>query len=314
MKVNVKEADQVIITSLVDNYTDRLMTSTEEVKRPPMGKGGVMGKPILAEHGFAALIEIRMDNETHKVLLDAGMTDISIFHNLESLELTLDDIEAIVLTHGHPDHDAAILQITQLLPKKGIPLIVHPDAFLKRRVRLPNGEEIIMPQLEEEPLLEAGARVIKNEGPYLLADGSLLVTGQIPRVTDFEKGFPLGYAEIEGEIRPDPLIRDDQAVAVRVRGKGLVVISGCAHAGIINSALYAMELTGETIVHCIMGGFHLSGPIFEPLIDRTIEEIKKINPKMVVPTHCTGTTALFRFHQEMPEAFVQSCVGTKFIF
>mgnify|MGYP001380794375 CR=1 FL=1 len=314
MRVELRKAQEVVITTLVDNYTDSLMGGSEEVKRPTLSRKGEMGKPLLAEHGFAALIEIRLDGDTHKVLMDAGTTEKGIFHNLESLELDLDDIEAIVLSHGHPDHNAALVKIIESLPVEDIPLITHPDAFLKRRIRIPGREEVILPEFKKESLEEAGAEVIKNREPYLLTGGSLLVTGEVPRVTDFEKGFPPNYAEIDGVVQPDPMMHDDQALVMRVEGKGLIVLSGCAHAGIINSTLYARELTGGDKVHVILGGFHLSGPLFEPLIDRTIAEIKEIGPKMVVPTHCTGSNAMFRFRQEMPEVFVHNCVGTKFVF
>ena len=223
-------------------------------------------------------------------------------------------MEAIVLSHGHPDHNAALVKVIEYLPTKGVPLIVHPDAFLNRRLKLPDNKQIIMPRFEEAPLEDAGAVIVKNRDPYLLADGAMLVTGEIPRVTDFEKGFPPNYAEIDGEIRPDPLIRDDQAVVLKVKDKGLVVLSGCAHAGIINSVLYAKGLTGEERVHAVIGGFHLSGPLFEPLVDRTIDDLKKINPKVLVPTHCTGSNAMFTIRKEMPDAFVHNCVGTRYVF
>ncbi len=314
MSIKLKEAQQVIITILVDNYTDALMSGSEEVKRPTLSKGGKRLEALLAEHGFAALLEIKAGSSTHKILMDAGVTEKSIFHNMKSLEIDLGGLEAIVLSHGHPDHNAAMVSLIQSLPQKGVPFIAHPDAFLKRRLRIPKRDEIIFPEFKEADLREAGAKVIKNREPYLMAEDALLVTGEIPRVTDFEKGFPPNFAEIGGEVRPDPVMHDDQAVVLKAAGKGLVVLSGCAHAGIINSALYAMELTGEKKVHAIIGGFHLSGPLFEPIIDMTIKEIRKINPTLIVPTHCTGTNAMFRFRQEMPEAFVQNCVGTRFIF
>ncbi len=245
MKVSLKEVEQLVITILVDNYADSFMSGTEEVQRPTLSRGGKLAEALLAEHGFATLIETTLEGETHKILMDAGMTKDSIFHNLKSLELDLNGVEAIVLSHGHPDHNAAMIKLVESLPEKSIPFIVHPDAFLKRRIRIPNREEVIFPEFKEAELEEAGAAVIKNREPYLLAGDSLLVTGEIPRVTDFEKGFPPNYAEIGGEVKPDPLVKDDQAIAIKVKDKGLVVLSGCAHAGIINSALYAMELTGE---------------------------------------------------------------------
>jgi 7,8-dihydropterin-6-yl-methyl-4-(beta-D-ribofuranosyl)aminobenzene 5'-phosphate synthase len=158
------------------------------------------------------------------------------------------------------------------------------------------------------------ALCVKTRQPYLLADNMMLVTGEIPRKTDFEKGFPQQRVLIDDEWQPDPLVRDDRAIVVNIKKKGLLVISGCAHAGIINTTLYAQQITGFSHVHAIMGGFHLAGKQCEPRIDRTVEELKLLKPELLVPSHCTGWRGIHAIAEALPQAFVSNSVGNLFEF
>ncbi|MGI0036552.1 MAG: MBL fold metallo-hydrolase, partial [Nitrososphaera sp.] len=143
----------------------------------------------------------------------------------------------------------------------------------------------------------------------------VLVTGEIPRANSFEKGFPNHYSEVDdGKIEADPLIKDDQAIILSVKDKGLVIITGCGHAGIINTLNYAKDLTGEDRIYAVLGGMHLSGGLFEPIIPRTIEELERLKPKFVVPCHCSGLKAVSEIARKMPDAFIQNSVGTNYIF
>ncbi len=112
----------------------------------------------------------------------------------------------------------------------------------------------------------------------------------------------------------DPLIVDDQALVINVNDKGLVVISGCAHAGIVNSVKYAREIAGIDRIQAVVGGFHLTGDFFAPAIEKTVHEFKDISPKTLIPSHCTGLRALARFAYEFPGAVVENSVGTTFRF
>jgi len=156
---------------------------------------------------------------------------------------------------------------------------------------------------------------VEERAPSLLLNGTVLVTGQVDRVTDFEKGFPIQTARsTDGGWEPDPWIWDDQAVVVNVRDRGLVVLSGCSHAGAVNVLRYAQALTGESKVHAFVGGMHLTGGLFEPIIPRTIAELVAIGPDVVVPGHCTGWRAANLLVTTLPDAFVQSNVGTRLHF
>ena len=144
----------------------------------------------------------------------------------------------------------------------------------------------------------------------MLIDDTVLVTGEVERVTEFERGLPGSQARTDAGWEPDPWIRDDQAVVAHVRDRGLVVLSGCSHAGAINVLRQAQRLAGVERIHAFVGGMHLSGPAFEPLIPPTLDELVAIGPDWVVPGHCTGWRAQHELARRLPEAYVQTSVGT----
>jgi 7,8-dihydropterin-6-yl-methyl-4-(beta-D-ribofuranosyl)aminobenzene 5'-phosphate synthase len=142
----------------------------------------------------------------------------------------------------------------------------------------------------------------------------LLVTGEVDRTTDFERGFPAHEAHRDGTWRPDPLILDDQALVASVSGHGLVVLTGCGHSGIVNILRYVRKLTGQHDIHAVVGGFHLSGRAFEPIIEPTCVALTEFDADYLVPTHCTGWRATHAIAARFPDAFVQNSVGTRFEF
>jgi 7,8-dihydropterin-6-yl-methyl-4-(beta-D-ribofuranosyl)aminobenzene 5'-phosphate synthase len=110
------------------------------------------------------------------------------------------------------------------------------------------------------------------------------------------------------------LILDEQALVVHVRGRGLVVLTGCGHAGAVNIARHAMRLTGVARLHALLGGFHLTGKVFEPIIEPTVNAFRELDPDVLVPAHCTGWKAQHRLAAALPDAFVPNAVGTSFTF
>lgn len=154
---------------------------------------------------------------------------------------------------------------------------------------------------------------MEAKGPHSLLDGELLFLGEIPRKTAFEKGFPQGYYR-EGEIEKWDPMEDDSAIVGHVAGRGLVVLSGCAHSGIVNTVNYAREVTGVEDVFVVMGGFHLTGEIFDPIIGPTVEALKELRPRYIVPTHCTGRKAAMELERQMPEQFLLNMSGTTMVF
>ena len=142
----------------------------------------------------------------------------------------------------------------------------------------------------------------------------ILVTGEIPRETSFEKGFLQHRVFVNGSWQSDPWVWDDRAIVINVKGKGLVVLSGCAHAGIINTITYAQRITGITNVYAVLGGFHLAGRENENRIEQTVKELKRISPKRIVPSHCTGWRGMRAIANVMPNAFVWNSVGNLYKF
>jgi 7,8-dihydropterin-6-yl-methyl-4-(beta-D-ribofuranosyl)aminobenzene 5'-phosphate synthase len=160
-------------------------------------------------------------------------------------------------------------------------------------------------------LARSGAEIIESDKPLFLGQETILVTGEVERTTPFEKGLPNATLDRDGKEEKDP-IRDDQALVIHLSGKGLVVVSGCAHAGIVNTVVYARKLTGIEEVHAVIGGFHLSGPFFEPILEKTVECFREMAPEMIVPMHCTGWKAIQRFAEAFPDSFVLNSVGSTF--
>ncbi len=331
--MNLQEIESAKITILVDNITDRLLPSSSIVKRPPMISNQTISKSPIAEHGFSALLEISYVYEnatkTNKFLFDTGVSKEGIVNNSDVLGINLIDIETIILSHGHFDHISGLISTLGRL-KKSVEIIAHPEAFLRRWLVYPNGNKARMDFLDEEEINQAGGIIRKVDKISFLprnvnmqskkktnqGNNRVMITGEIPRVTEFEKGFPLQYKEQDNEINlvPDPLVSDDQALIMNVKNKGLIILTGCGHAGIVNTIKFAKKVTGIKKIYCVIGGFHLSGQDYEDSIPLTIAELKRVDPQYIVPCHCTGWKATNKIIDTMPEKFIQSSVGSTFYF
>jgi 7,8-dihydropterin-6-yl-methyl-4-(beta-D-ribofuranosyl)aminobenzene 5'-phosphate synthase len=304
----------------MDNSLDLLIPSSEVAQRflfsPKWlkkfeARPNLLGEPLpYAEHGFSALITVRNEDKQATVLFDTGVSRKGILWNMDALEIDLVDIQAIVLSHGHSDHAMGLPGFIERLGSRNVPLVLHPDAYLDRKLVLPDGTELGLPAPKKQDLHRENIEIIESVGPSMLVDDMVLVSGEVSRTTDFEQGFPIHFAHRHGRWEPDPLILDDQGAIINVKGKGLVIITGCGHSGIINTIRNAQHITGIDKIYAVIGGFHLSGAAFEPIIPQTISALKEINPRYVMPGHCTGWRATHQIAQAMPEAFIPNSVGT----
>ena len=311
--MSLREVDKVEILTVLDNAIDLLMAGTEQVKRFPLPPDALTRESLVAEHGFAALVTATSGNMSESLLFDAGLSKNGLIHNMDVLEIRPKELHAIVLSHGHADHTQGLMGMLERVGSRKMPLLLHPDAFLERKLRFPDGHEINLPPPDRRLLSQDGIELIEERGPSYLLSGLVLVTGQIHRSTPFEQGFPIHYARIADQWQQDPSIHDDQAVVLHVKNKGLVILTGCGHAGAINTIRYAQELTGVQKVYAVIGGLHLTGALFERIIPPTIAALKELNPALIVPAHCTGWKATHAIARELPEVFVPNSVGTRFM-
>jgi 7,8-dihydropterin-6-yl-methyl-4-(beta-D-ribofuranosyl)aminobenzene 5'-phosphate synthase len=309
----LKTATRFAMTTLVDNYTDVLMDNGKYVQRSSrVRKDGKRRSPLLAEHGLSFLFEIEGDSEKHQIMMDFGLSPVAVPHNIAALELDLTQVETFILSHGHHDHVGSVQEVLSALPAPK-EIIVHPAAFRAERMYiLSNGLHVPSPSLQRSRLESIGWPIVEITAPKILADGYVATLTTIPRVTNFEKGMPNAYFKEGNEFLKDDIL-DDQGIVVNVKDKGLVIVTGCGHSGIINTILYAREITGVKEVFAVIGGFHLSGAVFDPIIAPTIAEMERFSPAVLVPTHCTGWKAMVAFEKAFPDAFILNSVGARIV-
>ncbi len=306
--------DVADVTILVDNFLDILLPSDEVAHRAPLHYDWSDREQLIAEHGYSLLLTVVREGRSESVLYDAGLGRKTVLHNMDVLEVRATDLRAVILSHGHADHHGGLEGMFQRIGRPRMPLVLHPDVWRERRIVFPTGHEISMPPPSHADLDREGVEIIEERSPTLLLDGMILVTGQVDRVTDFEKGFPLQQMHTDHGWEPDTWIWDEQAVVCNVKDKGLVVLSACSHAGAINVLKHAQRLTGIDKVHAFVGGFHLTGGLFEAIIPRTITELVTIDLDIIVPGHCTGWRATHELVRQLPDAYVQTSVGTRLHF
>jgi 7,8-dihydropterin-6-yl-methyl-4-(beta-D-ribofuranosyl)aminobenzene 5'-phosphate synthase len=326
-EIRLNTVDRVEILTLIDNVLDLLLTNTDVAKRIGPGGSEVLQMPVVeapllesgqfldppvAEHGLSLLVSVTSGDTRRTLLFDTGSSVDTLAHNLRALGVDPAEIEAIVLSHGHFDHTMGLNGLARRLQPLP-PLVVHPDVWLRRRLAIPGREPWELPAMSEAKIRSAGFQVIEARRPSALLGGGILVTGEIERTTEFEQGLPVHEAFRDGQWQPDPLLRDDQALVANVRGKGLVVITGCGHAGVVNTVRYARKITGVDRVYALLGGFHLAGLLYEPIIPPTVEALREIGPEVIAPSHCTGWRAVHALADAFPSGFIPGSVGTRYV-
>jgi 7,8-dihydropterin-6-yl-methyl-4-(beta-D-ribofuranosyl)aminobenzene 5'-phosphate synthase len=329
----VPTVDRLVLTNVVDNLYDvfakagRLDTIT--VQRTPLGPA-----PLLAEHGLAYHIESHRGSERREILLDFTLTDINLFNNYKSLKIDPYAADALILSHGHRDHYGALPVLARVGQGKWKPGITvyagGEDTFCDRVVMTPAGR-VDQGRLDAPALEAAGIKVALARQPTVVA-GHAFTSGQIPRITDFERP-PAAARLVAGPMdsacsvthfgatqvatKPGELVADtfqgEHATAFNVRDRGLVVITSCGHAGVINSVRQVQKATGIDKVHAVVGGFHLA-PAPDEIVAKTVTALKAIDPDYVIPAHCTGLNTIFALHRETPAKLVMPSTGTRVIF
>ncbi len=307
----VTEVDKLTICVLADNYYDTNRLDNKITKR----YRSMSGKSIHAEHGLSYYIETTVSGKTSACMFDFGLDPAGVLNNIALLGIDVGKANAFSLSHGHWDHftsAVSILRQNQSRIAAGTPFYVGEEAFARRYKLRPGATELTdLGQLKKEDIEALGLKVVEVKTSVEIVPGAYF-TGNIARVTAYEKvsdEFQIKRGEkIEHDIFPG-----EQAVFFKVKGKGLVVLSGCAHCGIVNTVKQAQKVTGADKIHAIIGGFHLTNAKPE-LIQSTVADIKSMKPDYIVPTHCTGFEAIVAFSREMPNEFVLNTAGTQYTF
>jgi 7,8-dihydropterin-6-yl-methyl-4-(beta-D-ribofuranosyl)aminobenzene 5'-phosphate synthase len=320
--IALEPVDEVLVTTLVDNVYDALLTGDDRVRRASFGvasaaapqfDGGSTTVGLVAEHGFSALVTVRRRDTTTTLLFDTGLSPTAMVTNADRLGVDLSRIQGVVLSHGHFDHAGGLAGMAGRRGMRSLPMVVHPQIWTRRRLAVPGREPEELPTLSKRALEGEGFTVIERRQPSLLVDGCVLVTGEVDRTTEFEHGMPATHQAWSGqEWQHDPLIVDDQALVVHVRDRGLMVLTGCGHAGAVNIVRHAKRLTGVPLLHALLGGLHLGGPAFEPIIGATVRELTAMAPDLVVPGHCTGWCAQHALAATLPDAWTAGSSGSTF--
>ncbi len=321
---NLAPVDRLEVLVLVDNLTDSLSSNPKNVIPEWTGllTGGRMrvlsgAGTCCAHHGLSLLVTAHAGGGKRTLLFDTGPDAATFLRNAAILGVDFGAVEAVVLSHGHWDHAGGLLAAVEAITKArgaGVPCYVHPGMFAQRGARRPTGETVVYELIPQPAELErAGARVVSTREPQLVA-GAFHLSGEIPRRTAYEKGFP-GHQRrgADGESwEPDPLIMDERFVSVHVEGRGQMVFSACSHAGIVNVLDHARETFPETPLYGAMGGLHLSGNT-EGIIPDTVGDLAKFGLRLLAPGHCTGWRALAALARAFGEQLVPSAVGKRYL-
>jgi 7,8-dihydropterin-6-yl-methyl-4-(beta-D-ribofuranosyl)aminobenzene 5'-phosphate synthase len=326
--------DRLAVRVVVDSYQDGLARSARvgniEVERV---SGAGLKKRIYGEFGLSLHLESQRGEEKRNIMLDFGYTPGALFNNLDILKIDTALLDALILSHGHYDHFGGMvpfLQRERAKMRKDLPLYVGgEDTFCYRR----GGQENYV--LDRRELAAANVQVIMAEKPAVI-EGHAFTTGSVPKKS-FEKRFSASQSdgrrsgieigvrdgagcdashfskeEQEGKIVPDQF-KGEHATCFNVKSRGLVVMSSCGHAGIVNSIRQAQAVSGVEKVHAVIGGFHLS-PTPEPYVAQVVKALKEINPDCVIPMHCSGQTFIQMVQREMPDKLILSYTGSRYIF
>jgi len=321
--IGLEPVDEVVVTTLVDNVYDALLTGDERTTRASFGVGPVEAPQfedgrtavgLRAEHGFSALVTVRRDATTTSLLFDTGLSPDAMMVNADRLGVDLLGVQGVVLSHGHFDHLGGLAGLAAAARGvRSLPMVVHPMAWTRRRLAVPGAEPLDMPTLSRRALEAEGFELVERRRPSLLVDHCVLITGEVDRTTEFERGMPPAHeAWSGGAWHHDPDVVDDQALVVHVRGRGLVVLTGCGHAGAVNIVRHAQRLTGVSRVAALVGGLHLGGPAFEPVIPPTVEALVAMQPGLVVSGHCTGWRAQHAIAAALPHTWTAGSSGSSY--
>lgn len=283
------------------------------------GAKAISGEALLCGNlGYGLRLVSQIGSDRHVLLFDTGPEGTIFTRNCTNLGIPMGEIECIAVTHGHWDHMAGLPAAIDAIVQQGGRVSVHvnPGMFNERAVRLKSGTIIPAANVPLPAELERhGATVVNNPDERLLLDRHFYYSGEIPRVSAFEKGRVdhLCRTGPDAPWQPDAFLMDERMLIVHVRHLGLIVFSACSHAGIVNVCTHTRDLFPDLPIHCVMGGLHLGG-VMEAIIPDTVEGLRPFGIKYIITGHCTGWRALHALANAFGESVSQSAVGTSYTF
>jgi len=283
------------------------------------GAKAISGEALLCGNlGYGLRLVSQIGSDRHVLLFDTGPEGTIFTRNCTNLGIPMGEIECIAVTHGHWDHMAGLPAAIDAIVQQGGRVSVHvnPGMFNERAVRLKSGTIIPAANVPLPAELERhGATVVNNPDERLLLDRHFYYSGEIPRVSAFEKGRVdhLCRTGPDAPWQPDAVLMDERMLIVHVRHLGLIVFSACSHAGIVNVCTHTRDLFPDLPLHCVMGGLHLGG-VMEAIIPDTVEGLRPFGIKYIITGHCTGWRALHALANAFGESVSQSAVGTSYTF
>jgi 7,8-dihydropterin-6-yl-methyl-4-(beta-D-ribofuranosyl)aminobenzene 5'-phosphate synthase len=300
------------ITVLDENFIDILLPGTPRLRRYNMDQHfNARYGELLAENGLCFLVETFTPAGSTTILFDAGLTAAVVLHNAERLGVDLHEVEAVVLSHGHPDHFGGINGVLAAIGHP-TPVVVHPDAFNPRMIVKPHTTlPMINIGLDRTEIQRAGGRLIEARDSIPLGPG-LLTSGEMRTTAEFEFEAPTGRLCVtaDGHVEGDD-INDHQVLGIDVEGYGLIVIDPCGHRGVVSSIEHLRGRTGTDTLYGVLGGFHTGHPgISASRIDNTAKALAAFEPKLIAPMHCSGFPLKKAVAELAPDAFEILTAGT----
>jgi 7,8-dihydropterin-6-yl-methyl-4-(beta-D-ribofuranosyl)aminobenzene 5'-phosphate synthase len=300
------------ITVLDENFIDILLPSTPPIRRYNMDQHfSARYGELLAENGLCFLVETFTSAGVTSILFDAGLTASTVLHNARLLGVDLHQVDALVLSHGHPDHFGGINGVLEAIGHP-TPVVVHPDAFNPRMIVRPH---VTLPMinigLTREGITRSGGHLMEARNSIPLGPG-LYTSGEMQTTAAFELEAPAGRlcVHADGSVETDD-INDHQVLGIDVEGHGLIVIDPCGHRGVISSVAHMREVTGTDRVYGVLGGFHTGhAGISANRIDNTAKALAELEPELVAPMHCSGFRMKKAVSDLAPEAFQLITAGT----
>ena len=268
------------------------------------------GSSYLGQHGVSFLLEGSSGGNTKRILVDVGQNSDALLSNMQTMGISPSIANVIVLTHCHHDHTQGIARMLREINKKDVPVIAHPSIFRLHFITQPYPRHVGIMQGDSKVEIEkAGGSLSLTRDPFIIMPG-IMTTGEVKRLTEFEE-VRIERKTIENEMVVDDLMLDDISVIANIKDKGLVIVTGCSHAGIINIANQAIEVSGVNKIEGIIGGLHLvEAP--DTAIRRTVEELSKLNVAWISTGHCTGFKAQVELHHTFKERFLPLHTGLQF--